>query len=91
MGRFIEEADRTQLTLLPEAIDDYVGEENPVRVVNAFVEALDLAEIGFVGVVPEETGRPSYATMLKIYIYGYLNHRCSHRVALSASATGTSS
>lgn len=71
MGRFIEGADRTQATLLPETIDDYVGEDNPVRV----VDALDLAALGFHGVVPEETGRPSYhpATILKIYIYGYLN------------------
>lgn len=75
MGRFIEGADRTQATLLPEAIDDYVAEHNPVRIVDAFVGALDLAALGFYGVIPEETGRPSYhpATILKIYIYGYLN------------------
>ena len=74
MGRFIEAADRTQTTLLPEAIDDYVGAHNPVRVVDAFVDALDLAALGFDGVIPEETGRPSYhpATILKIYVYGYL-------------------
>jgi transposase len=81
MGRFIEGADRTQLTLLPEAIDDYVGEESPVRAVDAFIEALDLEELGFEGVVPEETGRPSYhpATILKIYVYGYLNQVQSSR------------
>ena len=81
MGRFIEGADRTQATLLPETIDDYVGEDNPVRVVNAFIYALDLAVLGFAGVVPEETGRPSYhpATILKIYIYGYLNQVQSSR------------
>jgi transposase len=81
MGRFIKGADRTQGTLLPEAIDDYVGEENPARVVDAFVDALDLAVLGFDGVVPEETGRPSYhpATMLKIYVYGYLNQVQSSR------------
>jgi transposase len=81
MGRFIEGADRTQATLLPETIDDYVGEESPVRVVDAFVDALDLAGLGFDGVIPEETGRPSYhpATMLKIYIYGYLNQVQSSR------------
>ncbi len=75
MGRLIEGADRTRATLLPDVIDDYVGEENPVRVVDAFVEVLDLATLGFEGVIPEETGRPSYhpATMLKIYVYGYLN------------------
>jgi transposase len=81
MGRFIEGADRGQATLLPEAIDDYVGDENPVRVVDAFVEALDLAILGFEGVIPDETGRPSYhpATMLKICVYGYLNRVQSSR------------
>jgi transposase len=81
MGRFIEGADRTQATLLPETIDDYVGEDNPVRVVDAFIDALDLAALGFDGVVPEETGRPSYhpATILKIYVYGYLNQVQSSR------------
>lgn len=81
MGRFIEGADRTQATLLPETIDDYIGQDNPVRVVDAFVDALDLGALGFDGVVPEETGRPSYhpATILKIYIYGYLNQVHSSR------------
>jgi hypothetical protein len=70
MGRFIEGADRTQATLLPETIDDYIGEDNAVRVVDAFVDARDLGTLGFGGVVPEETGRPSYhlATILKISI-----------------------
>jgi transposase len=81
MGRFIEGADRTHVTLLPEVIDDYLGADNPVRVVDAFVDALDLAALGFDGAVPEETGRPSYhpATILKIYIYGYLNQVQSSR------------
>jgi len=81
MGRFIEGADRTQATLFPETIDDYVGEESPVRVVDVFVDALDLAALGFDGVIPEGTGRPSYhpATILKIYIYGYLNQVQSSR------------
>lgn len=81
MGRFIKGADRTQATLLPETIDDYVGEDNPVRVVDGFVDALDLAALGFDGVIPEETGRPSYhpAKILKIYIYGYLNQVQSSR------------
>ena len=81
MGRFIEGADRRQATLLPDTIEDYVGAENPVRVIDAFVEMLDLAELGFNGVIPEETGRPSYhpATMLKIYVYGYLNQVQSSR------------
>ena len=81
MGRFIEGADRRQATLLPETIDDYVGEENPARVIDAFVDLLDLAALGFDGVIPEETGRPSYhpATLLKIYVYGYLNQVQSSR------------
>ena len=81
MGRFIEGADRRQATLLPDTIEDYVGEENPVRVIDAFVEMLDLAALGFDGVIPEETGRPSYhpATLLKIYVYGYLNQVQSSR------------
>jgi transposase len=81
MGRFIEGADRRQATLLPQTVDDYLGEENPVRVIDAFVVVLDLAALGFDGVVPEETGRPSYhpATMLKIYDYGYLNQVQSSR------------
>lgn len=81
MSRFIDEADRSQGTLLPETIDEYVCEENPVRVIDAFVGALDLAALGFEGVEPEATGRPAYhpATMLKIYLYGYLNRIQSTR------------
>ena len=81
MGRFIDEADRSQGTLLPETIDEYVAEENPVRVIEAFVAALDLASLGFAGVEPKATGRPAYhpATMLKIYLYGYLNRIQSTR------------
>src|SRR5687768_1164794 len=73
VSRFIDEADRSQGTLLPETIDEYVSEENPVRVIEAFVGALDVGSLGFQGVEPKPTGRPSYhpATMLKIYIYGY--------------------
>jgi transposase len=68
MSRFIAEADRSQGTLLPECIDEYVSEENPVRAIGAFVEALDLASLGFDGAEPKATGRPAYhpATMLKI-------------------------
>jgi transposase len=67
--------------LLPECLDDFVGEDNPVRVVDAFIEELNLAVLGFAGVVPEATGRPSYhpATLLKIYLYGYLNQVQSSR------------
>src|SRR5262245_10797155 len=81
MARFIEGADRRQAALLPESLDDYVDADNPVRVVDAYVDALDLTELGFDGVEPEATGRPGYhpATMLKIYLYGYLNQIQSSR------------
>ena len=81
MKRFVEGEDRRQTTLLPDCIEDYVSEENPVRVIEAFVAALDLAELGFEGVVPERTGRPAYhpATLLKLYVYGYLNRIQSSR------------
>ena len=72
IGRFIEGDDRQQVTLLPECLDDFIAEDNPVRVVDAFVAELDLGELGFEGVRPAETGRPSYhlAVLVKIYIYG---------------------
>jgi transposase len=81
MKRFIEGADRNQATLLPECLDDWVDESNPVRVVDAFVDALDLKQLSFVGMVPEVTGRPSYhpSALLKLYIYGYLNRIQSSR------------
>jgi transposase len=81
MKRFVEGTDRGQSTLLPECLDDWIDENNPVRVIDAFVEALDLAELGFAGVEPETTGRPSYhpAVLLKLYIYGYLNRVQSSR------------
>lgn len=81
MKRFIQEEHRTQSILLPERLDDYISEENPVRVVDAFVEGLDLASLGFKGVTPARTGRPSYhpAVLLKLYIYGYLNRIQSSR------------
>ena len=60
MKRFVAGADRGQATLLPECLEDWVDESNPVRVIDAFVDALDLAELGFDGVEPEATGRPSY-------------------------------
>jgi transposase len=80
MKRFIEGLDRSQSTFLPECIDDYVDEDNPVRAVDAFVDMLDLAALGF-GVEPEATGRPGYhpATMLKLFVYGYLNQVQSSR------------
>src|ERR1700721_99599 len=75
MRRFVEEADRGQSTLLPESLDDFIAEGNPVRVIGVFVETLDLAEMSFEGVEPAATGRPSYhpSVFLKLYIYGYLN------------------
>ena len=81
MNRFIEGADRAQSTLLPECLDDWVDESNPVRAVDAFVGALDLAELGFKDVEPAATGRPGYhpAPLLKLYIYGYLNRIQSSR------------
>ncbi|WP_213959977.1 MULTISPECIES: IS1182 family transposase [unclassified Variovorax] len=81
MKRFIEGADRRQVTLLPECLDDFVGEDNPVRIVDAFVNELDLAALGFEGVDPAITGRPSYhpSVLLKLYIYGYLNRIQSSR------------
>lgn len=81
MGRFIEGQDRRQASLLPECLDDYVAADNPVRVVEVFVDELDLAALGFSGVVPEATGRPAYhpATLLKLYLYGYLNRIQSSR------------
>ena len=81
MKRFVEGADRGQSTLLPECLDDWIDESNPVRVIDAFVDALDLAELGFDGVEPEATGRPSYhpSALLKLYIYGYLNRVQSSR------------
>ncbi|MFC2973810.1 transposase, partial [Azotobacter bryophylli] len=81
MKRFIEEASRTQVSLLPECLDDFITEDNPIRVVEAFVEQLDLTALEFDGVIPAATGRPSYhpAVLLKIYLYGYLNRIQSSR------------
>ena len=81
MKRFIEGEDRSQVTLLPECLDDYIAEDNPVRVVDAYVEELDLQQLGFEGAEPAATGRPAYhpAVLLKIYIYGYLNRIQSSR------------
>jgi transposase len=81
MKRFVAGADRAQSTLLPESLDDWVDESNPVRVIDAFVDALNIAELGFDGVEPAATGRPSYhpSCLLKLYIYGYLNRVQSSR------------
>ena len=81
MKRFIQSTDRSQVTLFPEQLEDYVAEDNPVRVVDVFVEQLDLGKLGFAGVYPMKTGRPAYhpAVLLKLYIYGYLNRIQSSR------------
>ena len=81
MAGFVEGVDRGQSTLFPALLDDYVAEENPVRAVDVFVSGLDLDKLGFVGVQPLDTGRPGYhpGTMLKLYIYGYLNRVPSSR------------
>ena len=81
MKRFIKGENRHQSTLFPESLDEYIHEENPVRVIDVFVDELDLSELGFQGVIPKETGRPSYhpSTMLKLYAYGYLNRIQSSR------------
>ena len=81
MKRFVEGEDRRQGALLPHCLDDYVTENNPVRVIEAFIDELDLATLVFDGVVPETTGRPAYhpATLLKIYLYRYLNRVQSSR------------
>ena len=81
MKRFVEGTDRSQSTLFPECLEDWIGEDNPVRVIEAFVEILDLGELGFSGVDPSATGRPSYhpSVLLKLYIYGYLNRVQSSR------------
>ena len=81
MKRFVEGADRGQRTLFPECLEDWICEDNPVRAIDVFVDELDLAELSFGGVEPEATGRPSYhpSSLLKLYIYGYLNRVLSSR------------
>src|SRR6266702_8615236 len=81
MHRFIDGEDRMQQTLLPHSLEDYVSDENPVRVIEVFIDELDLAALGFAGMTPAATGRPAYhpSTLLKIYLYGYLNRAQSSR------------
>ncbi len=81
MKRFVEGVDREQGTLFPVLLDDWIDEDNPVRVIDVFVDELDLGELGFGGVDPKATGRPSYhpSVLLKLYIYGYLNRVQSSR------------
>jgi transposase len=81
MKRFVEGQDRGQSTLFPECLEDWIDEDNPVRVIDVFVDGLDLPDLEFAGVEPEATGRPSYhpSVLLKLYIYGYLNRVQSSR------------
>lgn len=81
MSRYVAGQDRQQVTLLPECLDDFIAEDNPVRVIDAFVAELNLIALGFAGANPAATGRPSYhpAVLLKLYIYGYLNRIQSSR------------
>jgi transposase len=81
MKRFVQGQERSQGTLFPTCLDEYVSDDNPVRVIDVFVEELDMRALGFERIIPQATGRPSYhpATLLKIYIYGYLNRIPSSR------------
>ena len=81
MKRFVEGVDRNQATLFPDRLEDWVGEDNAVRVVDVYVDGLDLGGLGFGGVEPQATGRPAYhpSILLKLYIYGYLNRVQSSR------------
>src|ERR1700720_632561 len=91
MKRFVEGVDRGQSTLFPECLDDWIDENNPVRVIDAFVDTLDLAELEFEGVEPAETGRPAYhpSALLKLYVYGYLNRvQSSRRLERGAKRNG---
>ena len=84
MKRFVEGIDRGQSTLFPECLEDWISEDNPVRVIDVFVDALDLAEMTFEGVDPAATGRPAChpSVLLKLYIYGYLTE-CSRAEGLN--------
>ena len=81
MSRFIEGQDRSQVTLLPECLDDFIADDNPVRLVDAFIGELDLLSLRFEGAAPATIGRPSYhpTVMLKVYLYGYPNRIQSSR------------
>src|SRR6056300_436284 len=80
MSGFIQGEDRSQATLFPERLDDYVTEDSPVRVIDVFIDELDLSDLGF-KTQPNDTGRPAYrpSTMLKLFVYGYLNRVQSSR------------
>ena len=89
---YIKKADRNQLSFLPECIDDYIDENNPVRLIDAFVDGLEMGALGFRKSHPNETGRPAYdpRDLLKLYIYGYMNRirssrklKCLHAAVIS--------
>ncbi|OGO71275.1 MAG: hypothetical protein A2Z49_01155 [Chloroflexi bacterium RBG_19FT_COMBO_56_12] len=82
MGQHIEGVDRNQLVLFPEALDEYISADNPIRFVDAFVDSLDLAVLGFKHAIPNDTGRPPYhpGDLLKLFVYGYLNRFRSSRL-----------
>jgi hypothetical protein len=86
MHRFIDGEDRMQPALLPHCLEDYVDEENPVRVIEVFIDELDLAALGFSGMTPAATGRPAYhpSTLLKIYLYGFRPELQAHGAAAGA-------
>lgn len=89
MGRYVEGADRNQTTLLPECLDDFIAEDNPIRVVDVFVDELDLGSLGFDGATPASTGRPSYhpAVLLKESISTAISTAYSQAVAWSGNAS----
>ncbi len=88
MKRFIEGVDRSQTTLFPDRLEDWIDEDNPVHVIDVFVDELDLFELGFECVAPKRTGRPSYhpSVPLKLYIHGYLNRVQSSRPRIKSGA-----
>ena len=88
MPSHIQGQGRSQVTLFPEVIDDFVSDDNPIRVIDAFVDHLDLQSLGFHRVEAKSTGRPGYhpATLLKLYIYGYLNRIQSLRILMFSIA-----
>ena len=79
---YIRGVDRNEVLLFPECVEDYITEDNPVRFIDAFVESLDLVELGFVRATPADTGRPAYdpGALLRLYVYGYLNRARSSRM-----------
>jgi transposase len=82
MKRFVEGADRGQGSFFPQCLDDWIGEDNPIRVIDVFVEELNLGALGFSGVDPKATGRPSYhsSCLLKLYIYGRISEKSRRRL-----------